>query len=420
MPVVREDKTFGVHMRDHSSHISGDRHQVVDALLEKTQFERCTETIEVSAANGRVAAKEYRSQNMLPNTRASNMDAVAVRFDDFKNGAPDTSAWVRGDQWEFCNTGIAMPEGFDTAIRIEGVEVSEDNTRLTINEQPPCRYAATTAEGATLQEGDLLVAQGELLTPTLLSVLNMGGYTEVEVIAKPRVGFIPTGNELWPAGVSLPRGKNVESNATMICAKIAAWGGEPVRYDIVPDNPSLILNYLKRATEECDIVVINAGSSKGSDDYTCEILEREGEVLFHEVNQGPGRHCSFSVLYGKPVIGISGPPFGAEFTADFFIKPFIDVFLGADTSYPPVVLARMLDSNPMQPRQVTVCKRAFLRRDEYGGFVAWLAEQEHTPVLREAGEANGLICFDKDGYGYEEGELYPVELRWPYTLPPLL
>ena len=407
-------------MRDHSGHKSGDRHEVVGALLDKTNFERRTETIAVNEADGRVAARTYKSVNVLPNARTSNMDAVAVRWADFEAGEPDTSAWKRGEQWQFCNTGVAVPEGFDTAIAIENVEVSEDNEHLKIIYAPSEKYECTTEVGAALQEGDLLVREGEILTPTLLSVLNMGGYTEVEVVAKPKVAFIPTGNELWPAGGELPLGKNVESNATMICAKIAAWGGEPMRFDIIPDKPEEILAALKKACAECDIVVINAGSSKGSDDWTCELLEEHGEMLFHQVNQGPGKHCSFSVLDAKPVIGISGPPFGAEFTADFFIKPFVDVYLGADTSYPPVVMARMLDDCPMEPRKSTICKRAHLRRDPYGGFVAWTATQEHRPVMREAGEANALICLDKDGYGYREGEYFPVELRWPYTLPPMM
>ena len=407
-------------MRDHSNHRAGDRHEVVGALLERTQFARRSETVALQDANGRVAAKRYESLNELPNTLTSNMDAVAVRFADFEDGEPDTSTWTRGEQWQFCNTGVAVPKGFDTAIAIECVEVSEDNERLTIIEPPQEKYESTTPVGAMVQEGDLLVEEGEVLTPTLLSVLAMGGYTQVEVVAKPKVAFIPTGNELVDAGGEVPWGKNVESNATMICAKLSSWGAEPKRFGIVPDDPERILEALREATETCDIVVINAGSSKGSDDWTCELLEREGEVLYHEVHQGPGKHCSFSVLYDKPVIGISGPPFGAEFTADFFIKPFVDVYLGADTSYPPVVMAKMLDSCPMQPRRTTVCQRAILRRDEYGNFYAWRAQIDSRPTMRGADEANAIICFDKNGYGYEEGEYYPVELRWPYTLPPMM
>ena len=408
-------------MRDHSSHICGSRHQVVGALMQRWEFTRETETVAVVDACGRVVAHDVMSRNELPNKRTSNMDAIAVRFDDFEAGEPDISGWKRGVEWQFCNTGVAVPDGFDTAIAIEQVEVDEAGEKLlAITQTPSERFQMTTEEGAVLQEGDLLVAAGEVVTPTLMAALSMGGFTQVDVVRRPRVAFIPTGNELVAPTDEVPRGKNVESNGAMINAKIAEWGGEPVRFDVVPDDPDKILAALRDACAKADIVAINAGSSKGSDDWTCEILEREGEILFHEVNQGPGRHCSFALLDGKPVIGISGPPIGAEFTADFFLKPFVDVYLGADTSFPPTVQAIMLDDAPMSPRPVNVVKRVVVRRDENDRFVAWTYHMTERPVIRGCNDANGLVTVAPDSYGWQEGDLVEVELRWPYALPPRL
>lgn len=404
-------------MRDHSNHICGTRHEVVGALMQRWDFTREVENVPLSKADGRVAAKTVTSRNTLPSSRTSNLDAIAVHFDDFVDGAPDITEWERGNQWQYCNTGVAIPEGFDTAIAIEQVEIANDKL-VALNAVPTERFQMTTEEGASLQPGDILVSAGEVLAPTLLAGLAMGGYTEVAVVRKPRVAFIPTGNELVPASVELPRGKNVESNSAMIGAKIEAWGGSTLLYDIVPDDPVKILAALRDAAEKADIVAINAGSSKGSDDWTCEILEREGEILFHEVNQGPGRHCSFSLLDGKPVIGISGPPIGAEFTADFFLKPFVDLYLGANLDYPPTVRATMLDSAPMSPRRMNVVKRVVVRRDERDRFVAWMLHTYDRPVIRDCTWGNGLVTVDKDSYGWVEGDEVEVELRWPYTLPP--
>ncbi len=407
-------------MRDHSSHIAGSRHEVVGALLRAWSFDRETERIPVAQAAGRVAAHDVHSHTSLPTARISDMDAVAVRFDDVANGMPDTSQWVRGRDWQFCNTGVAVPEGFDTAIRIESVRVSDDGESVELLDLPAGRYACTSEEGCVLQRGDLLVRAGEVLTPVLLAVLCMGGFTEVDVVRKPRVTFIPTGNELVDACGEPPRGKNIESNGVMICAKIDSWGGQSCRVPIVPDDPDQILAALRAAVEGSDIVVINAGSSKGSDDFTCEILEREGTVLFHEVEQGPGKHCSFSLLDGKPVIGISGPPIGAEFTADFFVKPFVDAYLGSCLDWPPTVEAVMLDSNPMQPRRSAVVRRVAVRRDRDDRFVAWGVDLPERPALRCCERANGLVTVAKDGWGWQRGDRVTVELRYPYTLPPYL
>ena len=405
-------------MRDHSNHRAGSRHEVVGALLRAWTFDRAVERIAVSDAAGRVAAHDVHAHTTLPTARISDMDAVAVRFEDVANGMPNTAAWVRGRDWEFCNTGVAVPDGFDTAIRIEQVRVSDDNTTIELLELPRERFACTSEAGCVLRPGDVLVRAGEVLTPVLLAVLGMGGFTEVDVVRKPRVTFIPTGNELVDPSFEPPRGKNIESNGVMICAKIDAWGGEARRMPIVPDDPEQILAALREAVATSDIVVINAGSSKGSDDYTCEILEREGTVLFHEVEQGPGKHCSFSLLDGVPVIGISGPPIGAEFTADFFVKPFVDAYLGSCLDWPPTVEAVMLDSNPMQPRRSAVVMRVAVRRDRDERFVAWRIDLPERPALRCCDRANGLVVVPKDGWGWRAGERVTVELRYPYTLPP--
>lgn len=405
-------------MRDHSNHRSAGRREVIEALLSRVSFTRRVECVPVSEACGRVAAKTYTSLNTLPNKLTCNMDGIGVHFSDFENGMPNIESWERGVQWQYANTGVAMPADFDTAIAIERVQLEGDKL-IAIDACPEERFACTTPVGANLQPGDVLVEEGEVLSPVLLSVLNMGGHTQVEVYAKPKVAFIPTGNELVPAGGEVPEGKNVETNATMVCAKIAQWGAEPVRFDIVPDKPDQILRALRKACAECDIIAINAGSSKGSDDWTCELLEREGEVLFHEALQAPGKHSSFSILDGKPVIGISGPPFAAELNVDVFLKPFVDVYIGVDTSYAPTVMARMLDSSPLEPRRVTLVKRACVRRMPDGDYVAWQVKTDGRPKMRDCTKANALLFLDKDGYGYQEGEYFPVELSFPYAIPPV-
>ena len=403
-------------MRDHSGYIEKERHVAMRDALDAWKFERKTETVEVVDALGRIAAVDVLSKNTLPNKLTSNMDGIAVHFDAFEHGAPDTSAWVRGVDWQFCNTGIGMPDDFDTAIRIESVEVSDDNEHVKLNQLPERRGEATTAIGASLQEGDLLVRKGEELTPAKLSLLNMGGYTQVDVVKRPVVAFIPTGNELVDAGKPLGEGKNVESNAVMICAKLKLWGAEPLRYGIVPDDWEKLKKTLLDAAEKADIVIINAGSSKGSDDFTCEILEQNGEMLHHMLAQGPGRHCSAALLNGTPVIGISGPPIGAEFTSDWMVKPLVDRYLGVLGDYPPMVFARMDFNADFWPEAVQVVRRGVVYRDEHDRLHARLLATDERPLLRQLDKANCFITFGRGVERWKAGDIHPVELRWPYII----
>ena len=406
-------------MRDHSGYIEKTRHEAMRDVLDAWEFERRVETVAVADALGRVAAADVVSKNELPNKLTSNMDGIAVYFENIEAldpDAPDTSAWKRGKDWQFCNTGIGMPSDFDTAIPIEWVEVSDDDERVTLSRLPERRGNATTEPGANLQKGDVLVRAGEELTPALLGVLNMGGHTKVSVVKRPVVAFIPTGNELVDAGKRLGKGKNVESNAVMICAKLQQWGAEPLRYPIIPDDWAKLEKTLADASKKADIVVINAGSSKGSDDFTCEILEKNGEMLHHMLAQGPGRHSSGAILNGKPVIGISGPPMGAEFTVDWMVKPLVDRYLGLPGDYPPMVFARMDFEPDFWPEPVQVVKRGIVYRDENDELRARLLPMDERPILRGLDRANCFITFGRGVSRWRAGEWHPIELRWPYAI----
>lgn len=315
-------------MRDHSHHIEISREEAVSRLLAVCKFEPAIETVPIAESYGRILARDAIAQLDMPNCLTCRMDSVAVHWSDFEDGMPDTSTWKRGVQWEFANTGIGMPEGFDTAIVIEHVMLSDDESSIYFDAAPSARYAGTSPVGSRMKKGDVLVLAGSRLTPLLVSYIASGSNTSVDVLAKPKVAFIPTGNELVPVGSMLDRAKNIETNSLLLRGKIEAWGGEALIMGVVPDDQELIKQALLAACAQADIVVINAGSSKGSDDWNVEMLDEIGEVLYHQTNHGPGHHSSGAVVNGVPIVGISGPPGGAAFTTDFYLYPLMGRFLG--------------------------------------------------------------------------------------------
>ena len=320
-------------MRDHSSHITVTKDRARELLLGVCSFAPAVERVPVSEAFGRVLAVPAKAQLDMPNCLTCNMDSIAVRWADFDGveGLPDTSGWTRGVEWEFANTGIGMPVGYDTAIAIEHVVVTTDDAgeeHITIDAAPSRQFAGTTPAGARMHAGDVLVEAGEVLTPLLISHIASGNNTEVEVFAKPVVAFIPTGNELVKPGSVIERAKNIETNSLLAKGKIEGWGGICRVWDIVPDDKAAIRDAVCEAARTCDIVVLNAGSSKGNDDWNIEMLEEVGTVLYHETNHGPGHHSSGAVVDGTPVVGISGPPGGAAFTMDFYLYPVMMTYFG--------------------------------------------------------------------------------------------
>lgn len=433
-------------MRDHTNHIELPREAAIERLIDASTFSATTETVGLHDAHLRVTASECRSRIDVPNALCAQMDGIAVRFDDFSEGMPDTSNWQLGREYDWANTGTALPIGFDCAIRIEQVEFdggvgnvgigTQNPGALHILEAPARRYASCKQRGSNFTEGQALLPAGTRLTPAKLSTLAMCGFSEVEVVKKPRVAFIPTGDELVSPGDDLPEGKAYDSNGVLLEGKLRLWGAEPVIYECIPDDWDTIAEAILRACDEADIVAINAGSSKGSKDFTMEILEQIGTVICHETNHGPGRHTSASVVNGTPVLGLSGPPSGCEITADWYLKPLVDWFLYGRVA--PFGHVKATFDGQAQPAGGKPAKKtpdtpgASGKSREPGkdffGIRPVKLEREND-MLKAKPIANGmhpdLLQLDgADGYlelhpsayrNLKPGDEVTVELRYPYT-----
>lgn len=322
-------------MRDHSNHIELTREEATKQMLEQPLWEgmrRGCEFVELDEAIGRVLAEDVTAKVDSPNCLTCKMDSIALKFEDIENGLWKDEFVPRGEHWQFANTGVAMPEGFDTAVMVEHVEFSDDGDAAKLLGQPCKKGEGTSETGSRFSVGKVLVEAGTRLTPLDVAVIHSGNVSAVKVRRKPRIVFIPTGNELAGGNGAVELGKNIETNSLLVKGKVRAWGGEPVAFDIVPDDRAAIEEAVKRAAEVADIVVLNGGSSKGSDDWCIEVLDEIGHVVAHQMLHGPGRHCSLTVLndVNIPVVGVSGPPAGVEFVLDFYLKPLVLEFLGLD------------------------------------------------------------------------------------------
>lgn len=417
-------------MRDHSNHIELTRGEAVATMLAHCSFAPGVEEVPLGEAYGRVLAVDETSLVTLPNCLTCNMDSIALRWSDFENlepgSVPDISGWTRGVEWQFANTGVGMPEGFDTAIAIENAAVSADNQTLErIVAAPSRRFGGTSPAGSRMREGDVVAPAGTVVSPAIAAALAGAGRTAAHVVSRPRVVFIPTGNELVEPGTDIPRGKNIESNSLVIEGKVRAWGGVATTYPIVPDKPDLIEAALRRACAEADIVVLNAGSSKGSDDWAMELLEQIGQVFNHETDHGPGHHSSYALVEGTPIVGISGPSLGAAFTTDFYLKPLIEAWYGRSPE-PRRVRARLAvafesfkpakkptpagEDRPPFQRTRPFYGIQFIRLAQGADGVLEATPLQHRPNLVELDSCDGYYPLDRSNTP-QVGDMIDVELR---------
>ncbi|MFP3156314.1 molybdopterin molybdotransferase MoeA [Lachnospiraceae bacterium ZAX-1] len=367
------------------------RSQMQEIIREKIKPIAQTELIPFFEGQGRILAEDVFSIHELPNMPASRMDGIGVHFADFTTGIPDTSSWKEGREYVFCNTGVAIPEGFDTVIMIENVDFYHGI--LSIHQRPEKRGECVNPPGDHMKKGERLVTEGMLITPAHVGLFASGGVERILVLKRPIVAIIPTGNELVAPGAYVPKGKNVESNSYMLAAYITMWGACPLQYPIALDHPETLLEILRKAIDESDMVIVIAGSSKGSEDYTMDVLGKLGDMLVHELAHGPGKHSSLTLVGEKPVVGVAGPPFGAQTFAELYLQQMIRALSGQPK--PEDMLLEVVLDDEFVKHEVDFCERVHVchTRDGYhaqavlsrGGTRVSMVNSVNANLYRPAG-----------------------------------
>jgi putative molybdopterin biosynthesis protein len=177
---------------------------------------------------------------------------------------------------------------------------------------------------------ELVLPANHRLRPVDLGALAGSGHVVVSVYRRPRVAIIPTGSELVTletAAQGMAPGQIIEYHSIVLAAQVENWGGQPTRWPIVPDEFEAIKAAVQTAAKEHDLVLVNAGSSAGSEDYTAHIVQDLGRLLVHGVAVRPGHPVILGLVGPEdeptPIIGVPGYPVSAAMTAEIFIEPLL-------------------------------------------------------------------------------------------------
>ncbi|MCD7982479.1 MAG: molybdopterin molybdotransferase MoeA [Clostridiales bacterium] len=384
------------------------RREIVQMILDNWHPERGEECIPLTESCGRVVSRDVAAVNTLPVVRSSAMDGIAVKSAAFADGQmPDTESWVYGEDYVRADTGDDFPDAFDAVIQIEQVEMLEKGIRLSVNPKEIVPGRCVRPSGSMVKAGELLLPAGSRITPYRLASLATGGVKEVRVAKKPVVTFLPTGSELIPAGQEPKRGENIESNSLMIREFVREWGGEIVCRPVIKDQMRDLEEALLSAVESSDIVLINGGSSKGSEDYSIPLIEEYGTLLQHYVASAPGRPMSVSLVRDKLVINVPGPTLAALAVSDWAVRLAISYFL-REAAKPSDEIEVILEEKLMSPPFMEIYTRVIVTERE-GVYYA-------RPLGREArmedgaGRCNGILVTELGRKGYQAGEKARVKL----------
>lgn len=396
------------------------------------------EEISLAEAHGRTTAVAHFAKFSSPHYHASAMDGFALRAQDTV-GATETNpvALTLVEQFDpqqapaglrpaqAVNTGHPLPAWADAVVMIEHTHAGTNaDGRETVEIRaalPPWHHVRPMGEDMVATE--LVLPANHTLRPVDLGALAGSGHAAVSVYRQPRVAVIPTGSELVPVDAAvnegLRPGQIIEYNSLMLAAQVAEWGGRPTRWPIVPDTFAAIETAVREAAQTHDLVLLNAGSSAGSEDYTAHVVQALGTLLVHGVAVRPGHPVVLGLIEpaavadlgtAVPIIGVPGYPVSAALTGEIFVQPLLAHWRGQAAAEPPTVsatLTRKLNSPTGDDDFVRVA-------------VGQVGEKVMaTPLSRGAGvisslvRADGLVRVPRFSEGAEAGAPVTVRLYRP-------
>lgn len=364
------------------------------------------ETVPLEEALGRVTAEPVWAAISSPHYHGAAMDGIAVNAVDTL-GASE-AAPVRlalGTQARWVDTGDPLPEGANAVIMLEHLQRIGDQAVEIMAAVPPWQHVRSMGEDIVATE--LVLPQGHTLRPADLGAIAACGNATVSVRRRPRVAIMPTGTELVPPSRDVKPGQIIEFNSLMLAAQVTEWGGRPTRLPVTADDRAALKARLEHALDEHDVVIVNAGSSAGSEDYTAGLVAELGELLVHGVAIRPGHPLILGVIRGKPVLGIPGYPVSAALTSELFVRP---------------LLARLQGTLPAsRPRRTAIMTRKVLSpmgEDEFlrvklgvvGGKTMATPLQRGAGVIMSLVRADGLATIPRFSEGVHAGQAVEVEL----------
>ncbi|MAM83342.1 MAG: molybdenum cofactor biosynthesis protein [Acidobacteria bacterium] len=355
-----------------------------------------TERVALAELGGRVAAVDVVSEQHVPPFDRAAMDGFAVVAQDTFGAdrhQPNTLRCVetvftgqtpkRGVDRGECTqiaTGAPMPQGADAVVMVEETDRGNDDQVRIFTPVYPNQNVGR--RGADIVPGQTLVRCGDLLGAGRIGALAAVGTADIEVYAKPSVALLSTGDEIVGPGQALAPGQIYDVNRFTLETVVRSHGGLAVGYASAADT----LDALTAAVEACathDLLVFSGGSSVGERDLILDVLQQQGEVLFHGIAVKPGKPTVFGRVAGTPVLGMPGYPTSCLSNAYMLLIP---------------MLRRLAHLPPYRPQTVTVplAERVVSTTGRHQFYTVRLDDGRAVPAFKASGDITSMSL--ADGY----------------------
>jgi putative molybdopterin biosynthesis protein len=402
------------------------------------------ESVALEDAAGRVTAEPVWALISSPHYHAAAMDGYAVRAEETR-GASETRPvhLTVGQQAFYVDTGDPLPPGTNAVIMVEDVQVTQfANQQIgksaieILSAVAPWQHVRPMGEDMVATE--LILPANHQLRPPDIGAAAGAGHARLDVRRKPRIAILPTGTELVPPGSNVRPGDIIEYNSLVLAAMIGEWGAAPTRLAPLSDDYAALRARILEAAQTHDLVIVNAGSSAGSEDFTARIIAELGQVLVHGIAIRPGHPVILGLIRTSgvdlaaqnalttpdvpqyatrntqsrvvPVIGLPGYPVSAAITCELLVKPTVARWLGQPVAERAEVTAA-ITRKVVSPEG----EEEFLRVTvgQVGERLVATPLPGGSGVLMSLVRADGIVRIPRGEGGFEPGAAVTVALHRP-------
>lgn len=370
-------------------------------------------TIPLQEAAGRVLAADVFAFTDIPAFNQSAMDGYALSFAGFElhktltihgevpAGVAELSL-LQPNQAMRIFTGAPTPAGADTVVMQEKVQVN--NGQLTILDDQLKAGNNVRLKGSEIKAGELVLSKGQKLTPAAVGFLATTGVAEVAVYPTPSISIIVTGNELQQPGKSLLYGQVYECNSFQLRAALQHLQIGEVPVFEAKDDPQVVIDTLKYALDDSDVVLLSGGVSVGNYDFVPQAAAACGvTTLFHKLKQRPGKPLFVGRKGNKWVFGLPGNP--SSVLTCFY--EYVMVALEQLMQLPPVLKTVQA---PLSKSYSKSAALTFFLKGYYDGQTVAPLDSQESYRLRSFAIANCLLCLPEEKMAFSEGDMVEVHL----------
>lgn len=376
------------------------------------------EQLHIRNALNRILAEPVISTIDVPPYTNSAMDGYAVRGGDLPSngtrrlriigramaGTPFNGTVASGDAVRIM-TGAAMPEGADTVLMQEHVEVDGEQIEIGAGHRLGDNVRKA---GEDMAIGSTVLAAGKQLLPAELGVLASLGIAEVRVTRRLRVAFFSTGDELKSLGEPLEPGQLYDSNRYTLHGMLSRLGVEVLDLGVIRDDRTAVRSAFQDAAAVADVVITSGGVSVGEADFVKQTLEELGRVDFWKIAMKPGKPLAFGKVGNAIFFGLPGNPVSVMATFYQFVQPALQKMMGMNTL--PVLTLKIPCTVDLKKEVGRLeYQRGILRQDPEGNLTVMTTGLQGSHVLSSMSASNCFIILPAESAGVRKGETVEVQ-----------